>query len=43
LCSTSLVVLTTIYGERWRTEVDDKKRDRKLEKQRKTSANDTQT
>lgn len=42
LFSTSLVILTTIYGERWRTRVDEKKRDRKLEKQRKTSANDSQ-
>jgi len=42
LFSTSLVMLTTIYGERWRTGVDDKKRQRQLEKQRKTSASDTQ-
>jgi hypothetical protein len=42
LISTSLVMLTTIYGERWRTGVDDKKRQRQLEKQSKPSATDTQ-
>lgn len=41
LFSTSLVVLTTIYGERWRTRVDDRKRERKLAKKMKTSAIDT--
>jgi hypothetical protein len=42
LFSTSLVMLTTIYGERWRNGVDDKKRQRQLEKQSKPSASDTQ-
>jgi MFS family permease len=42
LCSTSLVMLTTIYGERWRTSVDDRKRQKQLEKQSKPSATDTQ-
>jgi hypothetical protein len=41
LFSAGLVILTTVYGERWRTRVDDRKRDRKLEKQRKTNARDT--
>src|SRR2546423_8513163 len=38
LFSTSLVILTTLSGERWRTRVDQRKRDRKIERQRKTCA-----